>query len=244
MQGIPVVQSLALEPLNGLTVARSSTLSFRAIARRPNGTVPTYYHYASIPAPSCSGCVAPSYTFTSSNPAIGDFVAPSGSGSQFPALNASGHPIHSSTSGLFCGYNAGTTTVSVTSGLLTSSETVTVQPGPIGQPCGTVAYAPGQTTVVVQGKSDQTSTTPAGSPATPLAPVSGAASPAPVIKLSVPPPPPPPQCHRLRQPSPRSSPSVRPRTSRRRPWPPAPAPPVRRHRPSAYPCWCRCCRHR
>jgi len=188
VQGIPVIQSLALEPLSGLTVARSSTLSFRAVGRRPISTVPTYYHYASIPAPSCSGCVPPSYTFTSSNPAIGDFVVPSGPGSQFPALNASGHPIHSSTSGLFCGYNAGTTIVSVTSGLLTSSQRVTVQPGPIGQPCGTVSYPAGQTPVVIQGKKTiQTSTTPAGSPAPPPAPVSNVTGPAPRIKISVPP---------------------------------------------------------
>jgi hypothetical protein len=190
VQGIPVIQSLALEPLSGLSVARSSTLSFRAVGRRPIGTVPTFYHYASIPAPSCSGCVPPSYSFTSSNPAIGDFVAPSGPGSQFPALNASGHPIHSSTSGLFCGYNAGTTTVSVTSGLLTSSQTVTVQAGPIGQPCGTVSYPAGQAVTSVATKSIQSSRAPAGAAVPPPTPASKVTSPAPVIKLSVPPPPP------------------------------------------------------
>jgi hypothetical protein len=201
VKGIPVVQSLALEPLAGLTVARSSTLSFRAIARRPDGTVPTYYTYASIPAPSCSGCVVPSYTFKSSIPGIGTFVVPSGPGSLFPLLDASGHPIPSSSSGLFCAYNAGTTTVSVTSGLLTSSLKVTVLPGDIGRPCGTVAYAPDEIHKTVGGA---ISYAPGGSVAPPApAPLASSApaplpvvpppppAPAPVAPLASPPPPPP-----------------------------------------------------
>ncbi len=161
VQGIPVVQSLALEPLSGLTAARSSTLSFRAVGRRPAGTIPGgdtgtnppgISNYVAIPSSSCSSCVTPSYSFTSSNPGVGNFVQASGSGSLYPKLTASGKTIASSTSGLFCAYNAGTTTVSVTSGLLTSSLTVTVEPGEIGQPCGTVAYAADDQVDVVPGK--------------------------------------------------------------------------------------------
>ena len=130
---VPVIESLALKPLDGLSVARSLTLQFEAIARRPPGTLatiagrpeepsepgepfPGYDNYVEIPAPSCGTrpCVQPSYAFTSSDPTIGDFVEPSGPGSPLPKLDANGHPIASSTSNLFCAYNAGTTVVSIT----------------------------------------------------------------------------------------------------------------------------------
>ncbi len=158
---VPVIESLALKPLDGLSVARSLTLQFEAIARRPPGTLatiagrpeessepgepfPGYDNYVEIPAPSCGTrpCVEPSYTFTSSDPTIGAFVEPSGPGSPLPKLGADGHPIASSTSNLFCAYNAGTTVVSITTGLLSYSLPVTVRSGGFGSPCGTV-YRPG-----------------------------------------------------------------------------------------------------
>jgi hypothetical protein len=184
VQGIPVVQSLALEPLDGLTAARSSTLSFRAVGRRPSGTLPVtivsnnqqgYANYVQIPASSCGSCVSPSYTFTSSNQAIGNFVVPSGPGSLFPKLSSSGKTTASSTSGLFCAFNAGHTTVSVTSGLLTASLTVTVKPGNIGQPCGTVTYTPGETIDVIKPK-PVLSVSVGGNPG------AGTVAPAPVVK--------------------------------------------------------------
>jgi hypothetical protein len=158
--GIPVIASLTLKPLDGLNVARSLTLRFEAIGRRPAGTLatiagkpeepsepgepfPGYDNYVEIPAPSCGArpCVQPSYTFTSSEPTIGNFVEPSGPGSPLPKLSSSGHPIASSTSNLFCAYNAGTTTVSITTGLLSYSLPVTVRAGGFGSPCGTVFRA-------------------------------------------------------------------------------------------------------
>lgn len=148
VRAIPVVDSLALEPLDGLDAARSSTLSFQAVGRRPAGSLatppqdpsfPGFDNYVAIPAASCAGCIGPSYAFRSSDPTVGNFVAPSGPGSPYPKLDASGRPIPSSSSGLFCAFNAGTTTVSVTSGLLTASLPVTVEAGNIGRPCGTVA---------------------------------------------------------------------------------------------------------
>ncbi len=160
VSAVPVIQSLALKPLDGLSVARSLTLQFEAIARRPPGTLatiagrpeessepgepfPGYDNYVEIPAPSCGArpCVQPSYTFASSEPTIGDFVEPSGPGSPLPKLGADGHPIASSTSNLFCAYNAGTTVVSITTGLLSYSLPVTVKPGGFGSPCGTVSRA-------------------------------------------------------------------------------------------------------
>jgi murein DD-endopeptidase MepM/ murein hydrolase activator NlpD len=147
---VPVIESLSLKAIDGLSVARSRTLEFEAVGRRPPGTLATkvgenfqgYDDYVEIPAPNCGAtCVSPSYSFTSSEPTVGNFVEPTGEGSPFPKLSASGHPIASSTSGLFCAYNAGTTTVTVTAGLFSYSETVTVQRGSFGRPCGTVPPA-------------------------------------------------------------------------------------------------------
>jgi hypothetical protein len=198
VQAIPVVSSLALKPLAGLTVARSSTLSFEAVGRRPVATLatmpnddhfPGFDSYVGIPAASCATCIAPSYAFRSSDPTIGDFVVPSGPGSRFPKLDASGHPIASSTSGLFCAYNSGTTTVSVTSGLLSSSLPVTVQPGDIGRPCGTVYRAGVGRVIVVQGHATVRQPAPtAGSPVPPPPAAAPVAAALPKVVLPVPPP--------------------------------------------------------
>ncbi len=158
---VPVIDSLALKPLDGLSVSRSLTLQFEAVGRRPPGTLatiagrseessepgepfPGYDNYVEIPSPSCGKrpCVRPSYEFASSDPTIGAFVEPSGPGSPLPKLDANGHPIPSPASSLFCAYNAGTTTVSITTGLLSYSLPVTVKAGGFGSPCGTV-YRPG-----------------------------------------------------------------------------------------------------
>jgi hypothetical protein len=209
---IPVVSSLSLKPLDGLSVARSLTLRFDAVGRRPPGTLatrfgedqpfPGYDNYVDIPAPSCEErpCVQPSYAFRSSDPTIGDFVVPSAAGSQFPKLDASGHPIPSSDSGLFCAYNSGSTTVSITAGLLSYSLPVTVKAGGFGAPCGTV-YRPGVGTVVIvhNGQSARRPNGAGAPPAPPPAAPSGAGPapapvpppPAPHPPAAVPPPPPP-----------------------------------------------------
>ena len=209
VQGIPVVQSLALEPLDGLTAPRSSTLFFQAVGRRPAGSLlpgddpEGIANYVNIPSSACSSislltssgseampaCVAPSYQFTSSNPLVGNFVAPSGTGSQVPKLTSAGKTTASSSSGLFCAFNPGTTTVSVTSGLLTSSLTVTVQPGDIGQPCGSVADSAAANVVVVPGGTVVSSATqqggnPAGAP--PPATAAKVATKLPAIKVKIP----------------------------------------------------------
>jgi len=197
VQAIPVVDSLALEPLNGLDAARSTTLSFQAIGRRPAGSLatppqdpsfPGFDNYVAIPAASCSGCVAPSYAFRSSDPTVGSFVAPSGPGSTFPKLDASGRPIPSSSSGLFCAYNAGTTTVSVTSGLLTASLPVRVESGEIGRPCGTVAGGTDRNVITVGGGTRlQEAPSPAGG--APAPPPAAAPLGAVLPTIALPPPP-------------------------------------------------------
>jgi hypothetical protein len=235
VNAVPVISSLALEPLNGLTAARSSTLSFKAIGRRPLGTIattpadfkfPGFDQYVEIPASNCSGCIGPSYKFTSSNPVVGDFVAPSGPGSSFPKLDAAGKTTHSSTSGLFCAYNSGTTTVSITSGLLTSSLTVTVPPGGYGPPCGTVPGGVSADVVSVPGRVDTHlgGNPHAGAPVPPPAaqPVSS-----PPPKLAVPPPVPAPAARPVvpvRGPTPSVPAPVPAATPARAPAPAAPAP--------------------
>lgn len=197
VQAIPVISSLALEPLDGLSAARSSTLQFQAIARRPAATIattpadptfPGYGQYADIPSSTCSGCIGPSYSFESSNPVVGNFVVPSGPGSPYPKLTATGATTPSSASGLFCAFNGGTTTVSVTSGLLTSSLTVTVAPGGYGPPCGTVAGGTSTNVITIPGKTivEQGSSPGVLNPGAPL----GSSAPNTLLpKLVVPPPP-------------------------------------------------------
>jgi hypothetical protein len=199
---VPVIQTLALEAPRGLNVARSLTLQFEAVARRPPGSLATnageptpfegYDNYVEIPSPSCAqgssaerSCMQPAYTFASSNAVVGQFVEATGQGSPFPKLQG-GHPIPSSTSGLFCAYNAGTTTVSVTTGLLSYSLPVTVQAGGIGSPCGTVPGGAQGNVIVEHSKTSQKA--PGGAPP-PAAPATTPANLAPAVTL-VPPPPP------------------------------------------------------
>jgi hypothetical protein len=198
VKAIPVISSLALDPLDGLIAARSSTLQFQAIGRRPPATIastpldptfPGFDQYVSIPASNCAGCIGPSYSFTSSNPVVGNFVAASAPGSPFPKLSATGATTASSTSGLFCAFNSGTTTVSVTSGLLTSSLTVTVAPGGYGPPCGTVPGGTSTNVVTIPGKTIIKAGSNPGV-LNPTAPLGQSAVRTPLPKIAVPPPPP------------------------------------------------------
>jgi Transglycosylase SLT domain len=181
---IPVVDSLSLKAVDGLSAARSRTLQFDAVGRRPAGTLATtavqgtvfqgFDDYVEIPAPSCGKlgggeerpCVKPSYTFASSNPIVGNFVEPSGEGSSFPKT-VNGHPVASSTSGLFCAYNSGTTTVSVTAGLLSYSLPITVQPGGFGPPCGTVPGGTPETVIVIHSSHSSSNVNSAAAPPPP-----------------------------------------------------------------------------
>jgi hypothetical protein len=225
VQAVPLIDSLSLKAIDGLTVARSQTLQFEAIGRRPAGTLATkanepklfegYDNYVEIPAPSCKGpCVQPSYAFTSSDPTIGNFVVPSGPGSPFPKLSASGHTIPSSTSGLFCGFNSGSTTVSVTAGLFSYSLPVNVETGGFGPPCGTVSRAGiGGVKVGKAGKAHTRLRSAAAPPAPP--PALGGVGPA----LAIVPPPP--------AQSPHAPSAPKPAPPRAPPAPPAPEqPPV------------------
>ena len=150
---IPNISELAMDATNGVLLRRSHPALFKALARIPNAGAKCTKSSASclftpdpyIPIPStcqgsgCSTGLLPEYTFTSSNPDIGDFVEPDPASPDGTNVlqGANGKPIPDPHSGLFCPYNAGTTTVTVQTGGLSYSEQITVLSGSVEQPCGT-----------------------------------------------------------------------------------------------------------
>ena len=184
----PNIAQLGLQATDGTLLRRSQVALFQGLARRPSGGSAVIEGQESVPDPyvplpepcvgsGCSQFIAPEFTFTSSNPEVGEFVEPEPSKPGTVLQGPGGKPIPDAQSGLFCAFNAGTTTVSITSGGLSYSEPVTVQAGSVEQPCGTVPTKQ-QPVAVVAG-------TRLGA-APPTAPAGG--SPAPV---AVAPPPPP-----------------------------------------------------
>ena len=119
-------------------------------------------------------------------------------------VGSNGKPTADPTSGLLCAFNAGTTTVTLEAGGLAYSTEVTVQPGSVQRPCGTVPLAnPAVGGPEVQApvlppteSTPATFETPPGTippppaPATTPAPTSVTPTPAPPHVVHVPPPPP------------------------------------------------------
>jgi hypothetical protein len=99
-----------------------------------------------LPNPSCalqgcSGRIDPEVSFTSSNPDIANFVRqdPQSDNPRKPFIDkGTDKPVADASSGLLCAFNAGTTNVSVESGGLSYTTTVTVRGGSVLRPCGTV----------------------------------------------------------------------------------------------------------
>jgi hypothetical protein len=194
---IPDAGELALDATDGTLLRRSQVALFQGLARRPLGGTEwiggSPGSQAQAPDPytvlpetclgsACGKFVRPVYSFSSSNPKVGDFVEhdPNSTNPRQILQDSKGNPIPDASSGLFCAYNPGTTTITIASGGLSYSEPVTVQSGSVEEPCGTVPFT------------DVTQNQPAGSPAPPPAPVgpSPGASPAPQVPVTVPPPPP------------------------------------------------------
>ena len=195
----PVIGELALEALQGTLLQRSHPALFAGLARRPRAgcdaegqqsrcEVAPYIPIPSICTGTCGTAVLPEYGFKSSDPEIGAFVKRNlGSNEQLAVLqNAEGRPILESESGsgaksgLFCAFNPGTTTVTITAGGWSASLPVTVQRGSVREPCGTVKLsnppAEGSASIVPAPPLNPTpATAPAGSPS----------------PVSFPPPPPP-----------------------------------------------------
>jgi hypothetical protein len=150
---IPNISELALEAKDGILLRRSEPALFEALARRPRAgnraagganERPEVDPYIPIPSncvgTACATALLPQYTFSSSRTDIGDFVQPNLASPDPHAVlqGPDGKPIHDGQSGLFCAYNAGTTIVTISAGGLSSSLPVTVQPGSVRQPCGTI----------------------------------------------------------------------------------------------------------
>jgi len=149
---IPSIGELALEAKEGTLLRRSQAALFEGLARRPragnrapnSSTVGDTDPYIPIPSncvgTACGRGLFPEYTFSSSRPDIGDFVEQNLASPVQPSVLLDSHEetIHDSSSGLFCAYNAGTTIVTISAGGLSSSLPVTIQPGSVRRPCGTV----------------------------------------------------------------------------------------------------------
>jgi len=211
---IPSISELALDATDGTLLQRSHVALFDGLARRPHAgmycsnpaaCVVKGDPYVQIPAEcqgrTCANAIYPEYRFSSSNPDIADFVRadPSSSDPRRVLTDANGEAIPDPTSGLLCGFNAGTTTVSLEAGGLVYSVPVTVQPGTVLPPCGTVPLR------------SRSSTEPA-----PAAPPPPAPTPNPQVQKGshpIPPPPPPAPGHppaRAPNPTPLTHPSPKP----------------------------------
>ena len=190
---VPNVSQLAIDAADGTLLRRSQVALFEGLARRPAGgeellgagtseeEAPDPY----VPIPEvcdgarCGHFIAPAYSFTSSNPAIGNFVEPNPENHLVVLQGPNGKPVPDSGSGLFCAFNPGTTTVTLTTGGLSYSEQVTVQGGSVEQPCGTVPAG---------GTSAATANAAAAPPPPPSSPAPASASPAPLTPPLPPPP--------------------------------------------------------
>jgi hypothetical protein len=162
---IPVIGELALEAKGGTLLRRSESALFDGLARRPRAgnlgekslgdNAPLQVdQYIPIPEECIGECgtgLFPEYTFSSSNTDVGQFVEhnraaandplavlQNAKGEAIPDEPEAGKPLAEPQSGLFCAYNAGTTTVTISAGGLSYSLPVTVQAGSVRQPCGTV----------------------------------------------------------------------------------------------------------
>ncbi len=202
---IPNVGELGLEAQDGTLLRRSQTAYFTGLARRLragnrslNGALtPETDPY--IPLPSicigtkCATGLLPEYTFSSSRPDIGDFVKQNtaAGGSEPTVLLENEKPVHDSTSGLFCAYNAGTTIVTISAGGLSASLPVTVQKGSVRRPCGTTLL---NEPAAQQGVEAPAAPAPAPAP-TPATQPPVTASPLPVPVPAPPPPAPAPPAH-------------------------------------------------
>jgi hypothetical protein len=152
---VPNTGELALDAVDGTLLRRSSVSLFDGLARRPLGGE----EYIGGPAGSeqeapdpyttlpetclgsdCDEFIPPVYTFKSSNPQVGNFVEhdPNSTNPMQVLQNGNGVPIADPSSGLFCAFNPGTTTITIAAGGMSYSEPVTILGGSVEEPCGTV----------------------------------------------------------------------------------------------------------
>jgi hypothetical protein len=205
---IPVLDDLALQPLDGTLLRRSRPSLFQGLGRRPVGGdrwgqvsgdgVPNPSGadpYTSFPSDPCriAGCaskIQPEYTFASSAPDVLDFVRqdPASANLRKPLLGADDKVISDAASGLVCPFNAGSAEVTVAAGGRALTQTIQVLPGSVQRPCGTRPLDPSRIRRVAQA------------PPAAAAPPPPASAPPSVLPALVPPPPPPAPAERPERP--------------------------------------------
>jgi hypothetical protein len=185
---IPNIGELALEAEEGTLLRRSDTALFAGLARRPragnrsesHSVAPDTDPYIQIPSECVGiGCppesLRPVYTFSSSNPNVGDFVERNTASAEPKAVEvaADGDPVEAhGTSGLFCAYEQGTTEVTISAGGLSASLLVTVEGGSQRRPC-----IPPHPHTQLPSQQQQAATPPPAPNPTPAGPAPAAAPP-------------------------------------------------------------------
>ncbi len=214
---IPLIEDLSLEATDGTLLRRSRPALFRGLGRRPRGgdrwgqasagsgnpNPSGGDPYTLFPPNQCrvAGCaarIAPEYSFTSSDPDIADFVRqdPASTNLRKPFIDDNDKVVTDNSSGLLCPFNAGTTTVTVSAGGFSYSESVRVQNGSVQRPCGTRPLRPDR---FVRNSATAVPPAPPPPPATPptnpplnFTPPALPSAPPPPLPPPPPPPPPPP----------------------------------------------------
>lgn len=197
VRGLPIIDDLSLQAIDGTLLRRSRPSLFQGLGRRPAAgdrwgepagdagpDPPGGDPYTAFPPEQCliAGCetrLQPEFRFSSSDPDIADFVRqdPESTNLRKPLIGAGDKVISDAGSALLCPFNAGTTTVTVRAGGLSFSQRITVLAGSVQRPCGTRPLNPGRFTTVVPAQR------PVAAPAKP--PPAPPAPPAPPIPLPV-----------------------------------------------------------
>jgi hypothetical protein len=187
---VPVLESVALTAPDGRAVDQGGTLRFGAVGRQPDtgtagetrGTGSDARHQLRFPFPplclpgqqaSTGACrdlnvAVPDGSFSSDDPSIGDFVTESPLFPGTPLTGLDGKPVRDPTSGLFCSFRPGSTTVRFQSGMRAAKLPVTVT-GPVGGVCAPRQEgAPAVTTTVPEAAT--TTVRVASPPRTPAPP--------------------------------------------------------------------------
>lgn len=156
--GIPVFESLTMHSDDGTRLRTGQAAVFKGLGRRPAAGIrveqvdgePVFAGpepYEMLPpdtrVPSCQGPDCPhalpsEFAFSSSDPAVGDFVVDG----SFDSENRT--PIAYSRSGLFCAKSAGETTISITAGGMSYSQRLRVTAESVQPSCWERVAQPAQ----------------------------------------------------------------------------------------------------
>lgn len=168
VRGLPIIDDLSLQAIDGTLLRRSRPSLFQGLGRRPlagdrwgepagdaGPDPPGGDPYTVFPPEQCliAGCdtrIQPEFRFSSSDPDIADFVRqdPESPNLRKPFIGQGDKVVSDASSALLCPFNAGTTTVTVQAGGLSFSQRITVLAGSVQRPCGTRPLNPSRFTTV------------------------------------------------------------------------------------------------